>query len=128
MFKFIQDKVDKIISREVDKKWADIWESAYLKAVDLAWDVQKKQTLHLIEIAKEESFNEGKNKSDEQYELKLLDLINKNSDVINIPLMMKKKEEAKDFYLRYERIKDHEKAQYYKGQIELINEVSNGKV
>jgi len=104
-----------------------LWECAYSKAIDAVWSILKKETIHLTELANEDGQNKAKEEANKQYEKKLDDIIKKDMSLINIPLLYKLKEESRQQYLIFQRSKDNEKVQYFKGQIDLIAEILNEK-
>lgn len=103
--------------------WLKLWECAYSKAVDVVWEIFKKETLRLIELAKENNQEEIEKKFQEQYEAKLQSLIKESSDIINVPLFLLKKEEANKGYLEANKRKDGAKEQFFLGQLKLIEEI-----
>ena len=110
-----------------EQVWIKLWECAFSKAADVTWDIYKKETLHFIEIAKKESFEQGKIEIQKIYENRISDMVKESKDVVNIPLLLKRKDESMSLFLQHQRIKDTDKESYYKGQVDLIGEVLNGK-
>lgn len=91
------------------------------------WDIQKEETLLLVKIAKEEGVNKGIEDTKKIYEQKIAEMIKNSADKVNLPLLLKRKDEAENLYLRHQRTKDKEKENYYKGQVDLIKEILNEK-
>jgi hypothetical protein len=114
-----------------EKVWLNLWECAVVKVTDMVWDIQKKETLKLLDIVRQEGFDKGIEANKKIYESKVDALIKASVGEVNIPLLMKRKEEAYSLYLTYQRkqAKDKEvgKENYYKGQVDLIGEILNEK-
>lgn len=108
--------------------WVKLWECAYSKATDKVWEIMKKETIHLVEIAKEDGYNKAKAELEERYNQKINSAIDTNREKVNVPLLVKKKDEANQLYLTYQRVHDKDKESYYKGQIDLIREIYNENV
>ena len=110
-----------------EQVWMKLWESAFSKAVDVIWGIFKKETLHLIDLAKIDTYAEVEKKLSTQFDKKLGDIIAKSIDIVNVPLLLKLKEEAHKQYLIFEKVKDATQMQFYLGQLKLIEEVLNEK-
>jgi len=108
--------------------WVKLWECAYSKATDKVWEIMKKETLHLVELSKDESYVKARNEFNEKLENRINELISKNSDLVNIPLMLKIRNESQNQYLLAEKTGDRERLNYNKGKVDLIAEIYNEKV
>jgi len=108
--------------------WVKLWECAYSKATDKVWEIMKKETLHLVELSKDESYVKARNEFNEKLENRINELISKNSDLVNIPLMLKIRSESQNQYLLAEKTGDRERFNYNKGKVDLIAEIYNEKV
>lgn len=112
---------------QTEQIWMKLWECAYSKAVDTVWSVLKKETIRLIELAKEDGYKEAEERLAKQYENKLNDIISKCENDINIPLIFKRKEKVTLDYLHAQKCKDSRMENYYLGQKEFIEEICDGK-
>lgn len=110
-----------------EKIYVSIWECAFSKAVDLVWDVMESKVKDLIELARKEAYEETEKHLTLINEKRLQDIISKSKDDINVPLLFKKKEIAKEEFLKADRIGNAKDKSFYEGQLELLKEVINEK-
>ncbi len=105
-----------------EEVWLKLWEMAYSKAVDAVWAINQKETLHLIELARQESYLKSKAEFDEDLRLRMDNLIQMSNSGENIPavkiLALKKDIEEKK--LQAERIKNESLVNKYSAQLEII--------
>ncbi len=114
-------------SLNADQIFSKLWGMAYSKAVDVVWDLFKEETKHLVTLSKQDGYNQGELSSKTSYDRKLNELIKSSTDGVNIPLLFKRRDEANEKYLVSQKSKDIPRESFYKGQIELIEEITNGK-
>lgn len=109
-----------------EQVWTKLWECAFSKSVDVVWGIMKNETVSLVNKAREEEYERAEKHLKEIYENRYKDFISNCSKDINIPLLLKRGEEAKEEFLKYGRLKDEIRENYYKSRIDLIGEVGNG--
>ena len=111
-----------------EKIFTKLWEMAYSKAVDAVWAIFKKETLHLAENAKIDGEIEGERKAKAKYDNMLDSAIYRFQGTVNAPLLFKRKQEIEAKFLIAQRNRDRDTTLKTEAQLELIKEVSNGKI
>ena len=98
-----------------------VWECAFSKATDVVWGIMKGETIKLVGMAKEEGKMETETRLRDVLQTRIKEI--ETGEGFNKPLLEEKYKKCHDMFLIAERSKDEPKKQYYKAQMELIDEI-----
>ena len=104
-----------------EQVWMKVWECAFSKATDVVWGIMKAETVKLVTMAKEDGRSEVEIKLKETFQARLKEI--EIGVGFNKPLLVERYEKCHNLFLIAERSKDELKKQYYKAQMELIDEI-----
>jgi len=95
----------------------------------MVWDCVKKDTAELVLAARDEGYEAGIKDEIENSKKQIKDIIQKSSgEMINIKAFVVKSKEAKEKMLIAQKSEDDIKANYYRGMVDLFNEVAQEKI